>query len=650
MNLKSTNCFQNRTPQSKERVCVVMPVYNEQAVIGKVLSKWDQALRNLKIDYVIRAYNDGSRDNSLKAMQDVVQARHLNVDVRDKPNGGHGDTILLGYREASSDGFDWIFQVDSDDEMGPEHFADLWNNRQDFDFLLGKRDSRQQTAARKLVSWGSRMCSRVFYGKGVWDVNSPYRLMRVSAFRSLFAALPSKTFAPNVILSGLAARHGLRCLEIPVPHQCRNTGEVSIAKWKLFKAAMKSFSQTAAVAANTPRGWLFFGLLAVLSTLLKFHASQAGWNWDYESYEIVAGIVNAGGNVYAETSRYNYGPVWFWVLGFLRRCLGDGFRMGIITLLSTCDIAIGAYLWKRKWVIPTVLFMLSNVSVHITGSHNQFDNFAIAVALGALSLIESAPPHGAKRYWGGVALLGLSIAIKHIFAFFPFWLLFRPGKWSRRILSCILPLLVFGISFLPYAGLRDVMQHPGIKDWVRHVPDYISSGQFRASFETLCQGDAQSVLAPLAGIGKHVFLYQSGYGGAFYFWFLPYRLTKLIPPMPVFLFLMLLLGWASRRRPLFKSGLIYTLGIVVFSHSIAAQYFAIPAAAAAVCWWPFGLLYHLVVGTVFWIFNAKQKIPVVQLDIWAMFILAGCLYQEFRTEILTGILWTTKEIQRRIKL
>lgn len=113
---------------ARERLCVVMPVYNEQDSVGSVLEKWDRALGALGIDYTIRPYNDGSKDESLEVMKSV--ACHCpHVDVRNKTNGGHGNTILTGYREAAADGFDWVFQVDSDDEMGPEKFSELWESR-----------------------------------------------------------------------------------------------------------------------------------------------------------------------------------------------------------------------------------------------------------------------------------------------------------------------------------------------------------------------------------------------------------------------------------------------------------------------------------------------------------------------------------------
>ena len=248
---------------ANERLCIVIPVYNEEAAIGAVLAKWSAELDRLGIDYTIRPYNDGSKDSSLAVLRAAAE-RNARIDVRDKPNGGHGHTVLTGYRDAAKDGFDWVFQVDSDDEMGPEKFKDLWQRRNDFDFLVGRRAGRTQALPRKIISFVSRLTVRLFYGKStVWDVNAPYRLMRVSAFRDAFFNIPARTFAPNVILTGIAAQKRLRALEIPVPQHDRTTGEVSIRKWKLLKAAARSLWQTIAFSSR-----FFDAFIAALPALV----------------------------------------------------------------------------------------------------------------------------------------------------------------------------------------------------------------------------------------------------------------------------------------------------------------------------------------------------------------------------------------------
>ncbi|MBQ3387943.1 MAG: glycosyltransferase family 2 protein [Thermoguttaceae bacterium] len=224
-------------------LAVVIPVYNEEACIVSVLEKWVNELDRLGINYRIDAYNDGSKDNSLKVMREAEPRFGGRVRIHDKPNGGHGNTILTGYLAGCGEA-EWIFQIDSDDEMGPESFSKLWEKREDYDFLVGRRDGRRQPLPRKVMSAVSRLTVRLFYGKSVWDVNTPYRLMRASAFAPIYRLIPLTTFAPNVIITGMAAKRRLRSFECPVPQRDRQTGEVSIKKWKLVKVSLKSFRQT----------------------------------------------------------------------------------------------------------------------------------------------------------------------------------------------------------------------------------------------------------------------------------------------------------------------------------------------------------------------------------------------------------------------
>lgn len=219
---------------------VVIPVYNEEEIISFVIQDWISELRGLKIDFTIKIYDDGSKDNTLTILNQEAQ-KYSELHVIDKPNSGHGPTILQGYKEA---GTPWILQVDSDNEMRAEYFGALWKNREKYDFLIGIRESRRQPLSRKIVTAISRATVRTIFGKGVTDVNSPYRLMRRQAFESIFQTIRPDTFAPNVIISGMAAKKNLRIFETGVPVKFRTTGEVSIKKWKLLKSAVKSWWQT----------------------------------------------------------------------------------------------------------------------------------------------------------------------------------------------------------------------------------------------------------------------------------------------------------------------------------------------------------------------------------------------------------------------
>ena len=222
---------------------LVMPVYNEEECIDSVVKNWDQMLSELEIQYALFIYNDGSRDST----ENVLARFDCDDSVRvvNKPNSGHGPTILCGYREAVT-AAEWVFQCDSDGEMLPDGFPELWRQRNEYDALFGYRENRVQSKGRALISAVSRMAVRLFFGQGVRDVNTPYRLMRSDILSKFIDAIPKDTFAPNIIVSGEFNRRGVRILNTPVPHEHRRTGQVSIVKWTLWKAAVRSLAQTGA--------------------------------------------------------------------------------------------------------------------------------------------------------------------------------------------------------------------------------------------------------------------------------------------------------------------------------------------------------------------------------------------------------------------
>ena len=227
---------------------VVMPAYNEAGAIREVVTGWDCQLAALGVPYEIRVYDDGSRDGTGDLLAALARERPALTAVR-QPNRGHGPTILRGYREARGD---WVFQTDSDGEMGPESFPLVWERRHEADLVLGYRAGRAAPPARRLVTAVARWTVRLCFGAGVRDANAPYRLYRRAALERLLAAVSPDAFAPNVILTGLACRAGLRIVEVPVPYRSRRTGASSIARLKLLRAAALSFLQTVRVALSRP--------------------------------------------------------------------------------------------------------------------------------------------------------------------------------------------------------------------------------------------------------------------------------------------------------------------------------------------------------------------------------------------------------------
>lgn len=222
-------------------LALVVPVYNEEKIIEEAANKWVFVLEGLSINYAVHIYNDGSRDKTGEVLSKLAQSNGA-IFVHNQENRGHGPTILSGYRDNTT--AEWIFQTDSDDEIDPAGFIELWKKRNEYDFLIGRRIDYANSMTRRIISAVSRVTIGLLYGRGVYDTNSPFRLMRSSCFKPFFEGIPSDTFAPNVIISGIAAWKKMRIFEMGVDYHFRKTGSVSIKHFKLFRAAIKSFVET----------------------------------------------------------------------------------------------------------------------------------------------------------------------------------------------------------------------------------------------------------------------------------------------------------------------------------------------------------------------------------------------------------------------
>ena len=70
--------------KNKLELVLVMPVFNEEKVIKKVIKKWLNVLK--KIYFKIIIVNDGSSDNSKKIIKSIVTNK---IILLNKKNSGH---------------------------------------------------------------------------------------------------------------------------------------------------------------------------------------------------------------------------------------------------------------------------------------------------------------------------------------------------------------------------------------------------------------------------------------------------------------------------------------------------------------------------------------------------------------------------------
>lgn len=226
---------------------IVMPAYNEEEVIEVVVEQWTSMLtREFPTDTTrLIVVNDGSRDQT-GTILDSIKSRYPKLMVVHQPNGGHGNAVVNGYRQAVAIDSEYVFQTDSDDQFITEDFRKLWAKRNDSPFILGYREERFDAPARLFITRILRLSIALIYGTYIKDSNIPFRLIRGDFLRKMLGQLPEPTpFAPNIFLAVMAKKAGFNTFDLPITHKERQTGTVSILKWKLLKVCFQSFSELA---------------------------------------------------------------------------------------------------------------------------------------------------------------------------------------------------------------------------------------------------------------------------------------------------------------------------------------------------------------------------------------------------------------------
>lgn len=224
----------------KMQLSVVMPAYNEAEGIHAAVD----AVRIHVLDRVPQSelvvVNDGSRDNT-GAILDAMSALDARVRVVHKANGGHGPAIMTGLSAARGE---YVFLVDSDNQIPLEEFAPFWAAVQaGKDAAFGVRRTRHDADLRKVLTVVIRRALTLLFGVQLYDSNVPYKVLRRSLWEEARALIPEGTLAPSLFLAVFAARRGYDIAYIDVTHKDRETGTVSIRRWKLVKFCARALRQ-----------------------------------------------------------------------------------------------------------------------------------------------------------------------------------------------------------------------------------------------------------------------------------------------------------------------------------------------------------------------------------------------------------------------
>lgn len=218
---------------------IVMPAYNEQDNIKDTVEQWHPIVEQIGGNSRLVIFNDGSKDHTYERMKEL-ESQYPFLTAETKSNSGHGATCLFAYKYALEHGADYIFQTDSDGQTDSGEFWTLWNERENYDFLIGSRNHRQDGFSRVLVTKVLRLIVRIIFGVYVKDANTPFRLMKKEHLTAYLRIIPQDFFLVNVVISTIAVKRKQRIFWTPITFKPRQKGINSINIKRIFKIGWKA--------------------------------------------------------------------------------------------------------------------------------------------------------------------------------------------------------------------------------------------------------------------------------------------------------------------------------------------------------------------------------------------------------------------------
>jgi glycosyltransferase involved in cell wall biosynthesis len=220
------------------KVLIVIPAYNEEAVISKVVNKIKK-IDSAEYDLLVCVVNDGSTDSTFK-----VASSSADIVIDLPINLGVGSAVRAGYQYALRHHFEYVVQIDADDQHDPEYINLMLGQLSEFDHVVGSRylnkDGYQISIIVRIAQIVVSLLMRALHGIKVSDPTSGFRASGKRAI-SIFAKSYPTTFLQDTIGSIiLVEKGGLSLTEINTPMKPRTIGESSQSTLRRIRLYLQS--------------------------------------------------------------------------------------------------------------------------------------------------------------------------------------------------------------------------------------------------------------------------------------------------------------------------------------------------------------------------------------------------------------------------
>ncbi len=245
--------------KDKRKIAVLVPCYNEEKTIGKVIEDFKKVLP----EGTIYVYDNNSTDKTSE-----IASSYENVIVKKEPRQGKGNVVRSMFRQIEADCY---IMIDGDDTYPAEYAPEMVRLilEEDVDMVIGDRLSSTYFTENKrpfhnfgnvLVRW---LINKLFKSD-VKDIMTGYRAFSYDFVKMTPIMSDGFEIETEMTINALDKRFNL--VEIPVNYRDRPEGSVS--KLNTFRDGFKVI-KTIFRMLRDYKPFFFFGIIGLIFVLLS---------------------------------------------------------------------------------------------------------------------------------------------------------------------------------------------------------------------------------------------------------------------------------------------------------------------------------------------------------------------------------------------
>lgn len=242
---------------------IVVPCYNEEGNVGLFYEEVQRVFKGKKIKYEIVFVNDGSSDNTLDRLTNIVDQKKQNIKVINfSRNFGKEAAMYAGLKEAEGE---LVTIIDADLQQRPElilRMIDILNENEQFDSVAAFQEVRKEgkvlTFFKDTFYKVINSMSTVPFVQGASD----FRTFRRKVVDSILELSEYHRFS-----KGIFSFVGYNTYYLPYEVEERNSGT---SKWNFFKLFNYAIDGIVAFTTSPLRAPFYISIVTFLVGFIYF--------------------------------------------------------------------------------------------------------------------------------------------------------------------------------------------------------------------------------------------------------------------------------------------------------------------------------------------------------------------------------------------